>query len=310
MTMGRVLSMGLAYSRGCSGCSSCGGRSAATASLFEFLERGAHVAGNCAPRDFHRHDGCGALQKRDHENAHHIEEGMFFLGRLGHVGGDRTDQSVAQQNAQKGSDQGGGNFVSNFLRWTAESTHRDHDAKDSGDNAQTRQGIGYGAESGGGRSRVLMMHLKVKVEHLVEIEGVDAGNGHAERVADEIANVVVLEECRVLREDSTLVRLFDVGFQSHQAVFTGLVEQVIHHLQGFDIGLLAELGAAEDAADSATDLLEDVERIRDKKGADRGSADDDQLSRLNENAQIAVLHEVARHHATEDDDDADNREHC
>jgi hypothetical protein len=31
---------------------------------------------------------------------------------------------------------------------------------------------------------------------------------------------------------------------------------------------------------------------------------------LNEHPEVAMLHQVARHHATENDDDADDRKHC
>ena len=42
--------------------------------LFEFLEGGADVAGNGAARHFHGHDGRGALQKRDLQDAQHVED--------------------------------------------------------------------------------------------------------------------------------------------------------------------------------------------------------------------------------------------
>ena len=62
--------------------------------------------------------------------------------------------------------------------------------------------------------------------------------------------------------------LFDIGFESHESVFAGLVEQVVHHFQSVDVGLLSELGAAEDSTDAASNLLEDMERIRDEESAD------------------------------------------
>ena len=52
----------------------------------------------------------------------------------------------------------------------------------------------------------LMMNFQVEVEHLIEIEGVDAGDGHAQRVADEIAHVMILEEGWILGEDGALLR--------------------------------------------------------------------------------------------------------
>ena len=144
---------------------------------------------------------------------------------------------------------------------------------------------------------------------MVEVEGIDARDGHAQGIADKIADVVIFEKCRVLGEHGTLLWLFDVRFENHQAVFAGFVEQVVHHFERVNIGLLAELGTAKDAADSSSDLLEDVKRICDQKSTDGGTADDNQFCRLNENSEVAMLHQVARHDATENDDDADNGKH-
>ena len=42
----------------------------------------------------------------------------------------------------------------------------------------------------------------------------------------------------------------------------------------------------------------------------RGAADDDQFRRLHKYPQVPVLHEIAGHHTTEDNDDSDNRKHA
>ena len=54
----------------------------------------------------------------------------------------------------------------------------------------------------------VMVNFHVEVEHLVEIEGIDAGDGHAQGVANEIADVMVFQEGRVFGEDRTLVGFF------------------------------------------------------------------------------------------------------
>ncbi len=94
------------------------------------------MPGNGTPRHLDGHDGGGALQKRNHENAHDIEESVLFVRGLGHVGSDGANQSVAEQNAEKSSDEGSGNFVSDFFGWATEGAHGDHDAKDCGDDSQ------------------------------------------------------------------------------------------------------------------------------------------------------------------------------
>lgn len=73
--------------------------------------------------------------------------------------------------------------------------------------------------------------------------------------------------------------------------------------------MLSKLGAAKYAADPAPDLLENVQWVSYQESADGGAADDDQFGRLNQDSEIAVLHQIARHYATENNDDADNRKH-
>src|SRR5260221_5347925 len=116
---------------------------------------------------------------------------MFRLGGLGHVGGDGANQSVAEQNTEKRPYQGGGNLVSDFFRWPAERSHGDNDAEHGGDNSEAGKGIGHGAEGGGGLGGILMMNLHVEVEHLVEVEGIDAGDRHAQGVTDKIARMMI-----------------------------------------------------------------------------------------------------------------------
>src|SRR5579863_8442686 len=153
------------------------------------------------------------------------------------------------------------------------------------------------------------MDFHIEIEHLIEIEGVDSGNGHAERIADKVADVVVFEDGGAFGEHRTFFGLFDVVLKSHQSVFAGLVQQVVHHFQRIDVSLPGVLGAAEDTSDAANNLLEDVQRVGDENGADGGSADGDKFCGLNEHPEVAVLHEVAGDDATEDDDNSNNCKH-
>ena len=130
-----------------------------------------------APGYFERHNRRAAFQERDHQDAHHVEERMFLFRRFGHVGRNGTDQSVTQQNSQERSYQGGCHFVSDFFRRAAESSHGDDDAQHCGHDPQAGQGIAHGAERGRGRCGIVMVNFHVEVEHLVEVEGIDTGDG-------------------------------------------------------------------------------------------------------------------------------------
>src|SRR6202034_4312601 len=86
-------------------------------------------------------------------------------------------------------------------------------------------------------------------------------------------------------------------------------QKLVECLERIKIGLLGILGARENAADSARNLLQNMQRIGDEDGADGCPTDGDQFRRLNENAQVPVLHQIAGHYTAKNHDDADDRKH-
>ena len=83
------------------------------------------------------------------------------------------------------------------------------------------------------------MDLHVGVEHLVQIKDLDtSADGHAHRVANKIAQMMIADKFFVLGEERTLGRIFDVSFERDQTFFAGLLKQLVHHLEGVDITLL------------------------------------------------------------------------
>lgn len=129
---------------------------------------------NRSPRYFDRHDWRASFQERNHQNPHDVEKGVLLFSCFGHVGGDRTDQSIAQQNAEKCADKRGGNLVSDFFRRSTDSAHGDDNTQHSSHNAEAGQRIGHGAEGRGRLRGIVMLDFHVKVEHLVKFERIDA----------------------------------------------------------------------------------------------------------------------------------------
>src|SRR5580704_3470477 len=154
-----------------------------------------------------------------------------------------------------------------------------------------------------------MMNLHVEIEHLVEIEGVDSRNGHAQRIADKVAHVMVFENLWTFGKQGALVGLLHVGLQGHQSFFAGFVQEVVHHLQRVNISLLVVLRAAEYCAKARPNLLENMNGISDEHSTDRRSQDGDEFGRLDEHFQIPVLHEIAADYTAENNDDADDCKH-
>jgi hypothetical protein len=95
--------------------------------------------------------------------------------------------------------------------------------------------------------------------------------------------MVVFQKSRVLGEQRTFRRIFDVALQRHQAFLARLVEKVKHHLQQVEVTLFVELRPGEHPDYTADNLLQDVKRIRDQHRPDGGSANNKELSRLHEN---------------------------
>src|SRR5712691_2133118 len=235
---------------------------------------------------------------------------MLIVGDLGHIGGDGADQAVAQQDAQERAYQRSCHLLANFFRRTSHRAHGNHDAQYRGHNAQTGQGIGHAGEGGSRQPGAVVMNLEIEVEHLVQIEGIHSSNRHTQGITDKVTDVMVFENGWAFGEQLTFVRLFHVTFEGHQPVFTGLVQQVVHHFEGIDVSLPGVFGASENAANPAGNLFKDVERIGDKDGTDGRAADGDEFRGLNEDTKIAVLHQIAGHYTAENHDNADNREHA
>ena len=120
---------------------------------------------------------------------------------------------------------------------------------------------------------------------------------------------MIFHEGFVFRKQWAPVRIFDICLQGYESFFARLLQQFIHHLQSVYIPLLAVLTGPKRSQQAAYHLLHGVNRIGDQHGAERGAADDDQLRRLHEHLNWAVLHEVAGQDAPENNYDSNDRKH-
>ena len=134
--------------------------------------------------------------------------------------------------------------MTDLLRRAADGAHGDADAEHGGDDAEAGKRISDRGQGGDGGRFAFVRDLHVEVHHLVEVKGINAsGDGHAQGVANEVAGVVVLDELWVLAEDGALVGLLDIAFDGEQSVFTGLVEDLVAHLQRLKVKGLGEVRA-------------------------------------------------------------------
>ncbi len=155
----------------------------------------------------------------------------------------------------------------------------------------------------------MVMNFKIEIHQLIELECFHSADCHTHAVAEKVSNVMVFQKLGVFGKDRTLVRSLYVAFQRHEALPPGFVQKLVSYFEGFHVALLCELRSFEHHADTRSNLFQDVQRIRDQDGTCPGATDDEQFCRLQEHLQVAVLHEVSADYRSENDYDADNREH-
>src|SRR5581483_11131392 len=124
-----------------------------------------------------------------------------------------------------------------------------------------------------------------------------------------IAHVVVVQKDRVLCEDRTLRGLLHVALQRHESLLPRLAQKFVHHLEGVQIALLRDLRSLKDPDHPGDDLLKNMQGIRHQYGTDRSPGNDDQLRRLQQHPDIAMLHQVAADHCRNDYENSDDRKH-
>jgi hypothetical protein len=101
---------------------------------------------------------------------------------------------------------------------SSEGAHSDHHAENCGDNAETGERVGHGAQRTGRFSRAVVADFHVEFEHLVDGEGLGVvAHGEAQRVADEIAEVLLLQKFGIRLEYRALGGGLDVCFDRKHA---------------------------------------------------------------------------------------------
>jgi hypothetical protein len=68
-------------------------------------------------------------------------------------------------------------------------------------------------------------------------------------------------------------------------------------------------GSLENSHDALHDLLQNLDRIGDEHGSERGAADHDDLRRLHQNQQGSFFHQIAGNHCSKDNHNPDDRKH-
>ena len=124
------------------------------------------------------------------------------------------------------------------------------------------------------------MGLDIDLHHLVDLVCSDsAGDGHTQRVADEIERMVVLQKFRILTEESALFRVVDVPFELRHPLSCAPSGRSRPAGQRFQIERLSIAGPTQRAGDPFQHPNNCRKGIGNKKCSGSGPANDDQFGR-------------------------------
>src|SRR5262249_27183840 len=153
-------------------------------------------------------------------------------------------------------------LVADLLRRPSEGAHRDHYAQHRRDDSQAGERIGHRTQCRNRLRGAVVMYLHVALDHLVEVEWFDTARGrHGQRVADEVAHVMVREKGFIFGENLALGWILDIALERYQTVAPGSIERVIQHLARFQIAWLAVFRSFKNSDDTSYDLLQNMQRI-------------------------------------------------
>lgn len=161
-----------------------------------------------------------------------------------------------------------------------------------------------------GCHHLVVVLLQLQFQQRLQFVRLDVVADHqAQAVGDEVHQVVVGEDLRVLAEDVAGGRGVHVRLQRDEALAARLVEQLVDQRQHVQVVAGLVPGALERGRDGGEGGLDRLHRRADQERAERRAADDDQLVGLPQRRQLAVRGDVTAEHAGDDHDKSDDDEH-
>jgi hypothetical protein len=219
------------------------------------------------------------------------------LGRLGHAlfgdARERPDQPVRKQNAQEGADQRlrdhlaehGGRFVGGG--------HGVHHAHHRGDDPEGRHRVADLGQRVSGRFAFLVMRLDFLVHQAFDFERIHVAAHHQTQVVgQELDDVVVGENLRVLGEDRAFRRIVDVRFERQRAFLARFGQQDVEERHQLHIDVLVVLGSFEEGRNNAQRRLDRLHSVTENERAEARAGDHQHFNRLQQRAEMAAFQRV------------------
>jgi hypothetical protein len=122
--------------------------------------------------------------------------------------------------------------------------------------------------------------------------------------------MMIFQERGILRKNGTRLRIHHVLFQRDHSVAPAEHEKFVERFEKFFVSGPAIRAAFQRADRSLHHVDQDFFRRHDDERAERGPADHDEFSRLNQRKDISARHGEPAQHGSRYDDGADDDNHC
>ena len=153
-------------------------------------------------------------------------------------------------------------------------------------------------------------HLQLGLQQLGHLLRLDRGvDQRPHAAADEVQQVMIVQQPSDTCEDAALFRLRDVRLEGEHAVAPRQAEQIVQALECFFVGRLVERRAFDRCQHAFHQVDEHLLRRADDQPAERGTADRDELGGVNQRADMPAGHREAAEHGADHDDSTNDDNH-
>src|SRR5690606_17255973 len=175
---------------------------------------------------------------------------------------------------------------------------------------ERRQAVGYGTQGVAGNVAFVQMGFDFLIHERFDFEGTHvAADYQTHVVGNKFDQDRVAHDARVFGKDWAGLGFFDVAFDRHQAVATGLVQQHIQQSHELHVGFFAVGVTTQNLGNGPEHHLHGLAGTGCHISAQSRTADEEQFERLIEGSQCAAHEYIGADYGEQNDDITEKDEH-
>ena len=255
-----------------------------------------------------------AVQGSNDDLLDHFGHFAFFVNDLGEARGKGFHNAVSQEHAQKCTHQGRADQATEHRRGLVNGAHGLHHTQHAGHNAQRGQSTGQGGQGARVFEFVVVVQLDRSVHHVFHRIGAEVAGRHhhqAHGVANQVEQIVVVQDRRMFAKYGTGLGVFDVRLQRHRTLGFERFHDLGHQEHDGQIVFFFVLRALDDAAKTAKSTFENHTAVAGDHAANTSAANDEHFIRcgLDDGRQGSTGNDEAPEHTNHQHNQANDSNH-